>query len=82
MSLLKCDYALKRLYGIILTTGKSNYALVSGRKMRLFNILDEFTHEWLSVSVGVSLTSQAVLEALERLFLFWGTPCFVRSDTQ
>ena len=57
-------------------------ALVSVRKMRLLDILDEFTREWLSVSMGVSLTSQTVLEALERLFLFWGTPCFVRSDTQ
>ena len=62
-------------------------ALVSGRKMRLLNILDELgfywvTREWPSVSVGVSLTSQAVLEALEMLFLSCGTPCFVRSDTQ
>ena len=32
--------------------------------------------------VGVSKTSQTVQEALERLFLFWGTPCFVHSDTQ
>ena len=57
-------------------------ALVSGRKTRLLNTLDEFIRKWLSVSVGVSLTSQAVKEVLERLFLFWGTPCLVRSDTQ
>jgi len=44
--------------------------------------LDEFTHEWLSVSVGASFTSQAVQEALKRLFLSCGTPCFIRSDTQ
>jgi putative transposase len=30
-------------------------ALVSGRKLRLLSILDEFTREWLSVTVGVSL---------------------------
>ena len=46
-------------------------ALVSGRKTRLLNTLDEFTHEWLSVSVGVSLTSQAVLKALEALLVLW-----------
>lgn len=29
--------------------------LLSGRKIRLLNVLDEFTREWLSVTVGVSL---------------------------
>lgn len=55
-------------------------ALVSGRKLRLLNILDEFTREWLSVTVGVSLTSQAILVALTPLFLSRGVPHFVRSD--
>ncbi len=55
-------------------------ALLSGRKLRLLNILDEFTREWLSVTVGVSLTSQAVLAALKPLFALRGVPCFVRSD--
>lgn len=55
-------------------------ALVSGRKLRLLSILDEFTREWLSVTVGVSLTSQAVLAALKPLFVSRGVPCFVRSD--
>ena len=54
--------------------------LLSGRKLRLLNILDEFTREWLSVTVGVSLTSQAVLAALMPLFASRGVPCFVRSD--
>lgn len=55
-------------------------ALVSGRKIRLLNVLDEFTREWLSVTVGVSLTSQAVLVALKPLFTLRGAPSFVRSD--
>lgn len=55
-------------------------ALVSGRKLRLLNILDEFTREWLSVTVSVSLTSQAVLAALMPLFLSRGIPRFLRSD--
>ena len=54
--------------------------LLSGRKLRLLNILDEFTREWLSVSVGISLTSQAVLAALTPLFSLRGAPCFLRSD--
>ena len=36
--------------------------------------------EWLSVPVGVSLTSQAVLATLKPLFASRQTPCFVRSD--
>ena len=55
-------------------------ALLSGRKVRLLNILDEFTREWLSVTVGVSLTSQAVVAALRALFAARGVPSFVRSD--
>ncbi len=53
---------------------------MSGRKLRLLSILDEFTRKWLSVTVGVSLTSQAVLSALKPLFASRGAPCFVRSD--
>jgi putative transposase len=55
-------------------------ALLSGRTIRLLNILDEFTREWLSVTVGVSLTSQAVIAALKPLFAVRGVPSFVRSD--
>lgn len=55
-------------------------ALLSGRTVRLLSILDEFTREWLSVTVGVSLTSQAVIAALRPLFLARGVPRFVRSD--
>ena len=54
--------------------------LLSGRKLRLLNVLDEFTREWLSVTVGVSLTSGAVLAALKPLFALRGAPGFVRSD--
>jgi putative transposase len=54
--------------------------LLSGRKVRLLNILDEFTREWLSVTVGVSLTSQAVIGALTLLFGGRGLPAFIRSD--
>ena len=55
-------------------------SLLSGRKIRLLNVLDEFTREWLSVTVGVSLTSQTVLAALKPLFTVRGAPSFVRND--
>lgn len=54
--------------------------LLSGKKIRLLNIIDEFTREWLSVTVGVSLTSQAVIAALVPLFASRCAPAFVRSD--
>ena len=55
-------------------------ALISGRKVRLLNVLDEFTREWLSVTVGVSLSSQAVIAALRPLLASRAAPSFVRSD--
>lgn len=55
-------------------------ALLSGRKLRLLSVLDEFTREWLSVTVGVSLSSRAVIAALKPLFAGRGVPAFVRSD--
>ena len=54
--------------------------LLSGRKLRILSVFDEFTREWLSVTVGVSLTSQAVVMALKPLFASRGIPRFVRSD--
>ena len=59
--------------------------LLSGRKLCILSVLDEFTfnsstREWLSVTVGVSQTSQAVLTAPKLLFAVRGVPRFVRSD--
>jgi putative transposase len=55
-------------------------ALISGRKVRLLNVLDEFTREWLAVVVGATASAKTVLEALSALFLQRGTPTFLRSD--
>jgi len=55
-------------------------ALLSGRKVRVLCVLDEFTREWLDVVVGVSLSSRAVIALLESLFALRGTPQFLRSD--
>ncbi len=48
--------------------------------MRILNILDEFTREWLAVKAGASMSGRAVASALERLFHERGVPAFVRSD--
>ena len=42
--------------------------------------MDEFTREWLFVTVGASLTSQAVIAALRALLVSQSAPSFVRSD--
>lgn len=54
--------------------------LMSGRKLRMLNVLDEFTREWLAVKVGASMSGKAVAGVLTVLFGERGAPAFVRSD--
>ena len=54
--------------------------LMDGRKLRMLNVLDEFTRQWLAVKVGASLSGKAVAGVLTLLFRERGTPAFVRSD--
>lgn len=54
--------------------------LIDGRKVRILNILDEFTREWLAVKVGASMSGKAVVSVLRPLFSERGAPAFVRSD--
>ena len=55
-------------------------ALIGGRKIRLLNLLDEFTREWLAVVVGASASAKTVMQALTSLFRERGTPTYLRSD--
>lgn len=55
-------------------------ALIDGRKVRLLNILDEFTREWLAIVVGGQASAKTVMAALARLFKERGKPLFLRSD--
>jgi putative transposase len=54
--------------------------LLSGRKVRILCVLDEFTREWLGVVVATSVTSQTVIVLLQTLFSEQGVPGFLRSD--
>jgi putative transposase len=54
--------------------------LIDGRKLRLLNVLDEFTREWLAVKAGASMSGKAVVAVLGPLFRERGAPAFVRSD--
>ncbi len=51
-----------------------------GRKYRLLNIVDEFTHECLAIRIDRKLNSTAVIDVLSDLFILRGVPEYVRSD--
>lgn len=60
-------------------------ALLDGRKIRILNILDEYTdeytREWGAVKAGVSpLSGESVVGILLPLFRGRGAPAFLRSD--
>ena len=51
-----------------------------GRQLKIMPIIDEFTRECLPIDVAYSITSQRVIEQLERLFALHGPPANLRSD--
>jgi transposase InsO family protein len=51
-----------------------------GRKLRLLNIIDEFTHECLAIRVSRRLKSIDVIDVLSYLFILRGIPEHIRSD--
>ena len=50
------------------------------RKIRLLNIIDEFTHECLAIRVARRLKSVDVIDVLSDLFILRGVPRHIRSD--
>jgi len=51
-----------------------------GRKYRMLNVIDEFTHESLAIRVERRLRSTGVIDVLSDLFILRGVPGHVRSD--
>jgi putative transposase len=51
-----------------------------GRKMRILNIIDEYTRECLSMRVDRTITALDVIETLKDLFVTRGIPDHIRSD--
>ena len=51
-----------------------------GRKYRMLNVIDEFTHECLAICIERSLKSTDVIDVLSDLFILRGVPGHVRSD--
>jgi putative transposase len=52
----------------------------NGRKLRILNVVDEFTREPLETYVDHSIRAAKVLEVLELLFVLHGRPMYLRSD--
>jgi putative transposase len=51
-----------------------------GRKYRMLNIVDEYTHECLAIRVARKLKSIDVIDMLSDLFILRGVPGHIRSD--
>jgi len=52
----------------------------NGRRLRMLNIIDEFTHECLAIRVARRLRSIDVIDVLSDLFILRGVPAHIRSD--
>jgi Integrase core domain len=51
-----------------------------GRRYRMLNVLDEFTHECLAIRVARKLKAIDVIDVLSDLFILRGVPGYIRSD--
>jgi putative transposase len=51
-----------------------------GRKFRMLNVIDEFTHECLAIRVARKLKAADVIDVLSDLFVPRGVPGHIRSD--
>ena len=51
-----------------------------GRKYRMLNVIDEFTHECIAIHGARLIASWQVIKLLECLFLLRGAPSYLRSD--
>ena len=51
-----------------------------GRKYRMLNVVDEFTHECIAIRIERKLKSIDVIDVLSDLFITRGVPEHVRSD--
>ncbi|SNX58567.1 Integrase core domain-containing protein [Nitrosomonas ureae] len=54
--------------------------LTNGRSFRTFNVLDDFNREGLGIEVDVSLPSERVTRALDRIIEWRGKPRKIRCD--
>jgi putative transposase len=51
-----------------------------GRRYRMLNVIDEFTHECLAICINRKLKAVDVIDVLSELFILRGVPGHIRSD--
>ena len=51
-----------------------------GRKLRMLNVVDEYTRECLAIRVARKLGAADVIDVLSDLFILHGVPGYIRSD--
>ncbi len=54
--------------------------VVSGRRFRTFNLMDDCSREALAIEIDTSLSSKRVIRTLERIIEDRGKPAILRSD--
>ena len=55
-------------------------ALADGRRLRILNVIDDFSRECLAAVVDTSLSGERVARELDRIAETRGYPCMVVSD--
>ena len=55
-------------------------SVVSGRRFRTFNVMDDCSREALAIDIDTSLSSKRVIRTLERITEDQGKPAILRSD--
>lgn len=55
-------------------------ACLTGAKLKLLPVVDEFTRECLAIEVATALPAARVIGVLDRLFAAHGAPAYLRSD--
>jgi len=55
-------------------------SLYNGRKVKIFNVLDDFNRQALAMEVDTSMNSKRVTEILDRLIEKHGKPITIRTD--
>ena len=54
--------------------------LLDGRKLRTFNVIDDYNREGLAIDVNLSLPSARVVRSLEQIIEWRGKPAAIRCD--
>lgn len=55
-------------------------SLITGRKFRTFNVIDDFNREVLAIEIAISIPSARVIRTLEHIIEWRGKPECIRMD--